>query len=520
MAGGIQAGSAYIPVSADMSQFGKQVEQGTSKAQGKIAGFAKTAGAALGGVFVASKVKDFFGGAVSGAREAIAIDKQTQAVIESTGGAAGVTAGHIDELAGKLQKAQTINDEVTQSGANLILTFTNIKNAAGEGNDIFDQTVELANDMSVALGQDMKSSSIQLGKALNDPVKGVSALQRVGVSFTESQKEQIKTLVESGDTLGAQKLILAELDTQFGGSAAAQADAGKKMSLAWDDFKEVIGRLVVPIVDKLMAGLTKVTEWAAENPGKLQVIAGVIGGALVAAFTAWAISAAAAAAANTVAVAKMVAGWVMASAQAMFHAARIAAAWLIAMGPIGLIVAAVVGLVALIVVHFDTIKDVIGKAWEFVKTVTGAAWDWISEKISGVVDFIAGLPEKISSAASGMWDGIKKAFRAVINFIIDGWNGLEFKIPGFKIGPVGYDGFTLGLPDIPRLHSGGWVTSDMPRFPGLAANERPIIAEVGELVSPASGTTAGGATTVNLYYPERESEEQGVLRALRHMAAS
>jgi hypothetical protein len=63
-------------------------------------------------------------------------------------------------------------------------------------------------DMSVALGQDMSSSAIQLGKALNDPIKGVSALQRVGVSFTASQKEQIKTLVQSGRTMDAQKLIL------------------------------------------------------------------------------------------------------------------------------------------------------------------------------------------------------------------------------------------------------------------------------------------------------------------------
>jgi phage-related minor tail protein len=63
-------------------------------------------------------------------------------------------------------------------------------------------------DMSVALGTDASGSAIQLGKALNDPIKGVAALQKVGVSFTESQKEQIKTLVETGDTLGAQKIIL------------------------------------------------------------------------------------------------------------------------------------------------------------------------------------------------------------------------------------------------------------------------------------------------------------------------
>ena len=73
-------------------------------------------------------------------------------------------------------------------------------------------------DMSVALGQDATQSAIQLGKALNDPVKGVTALRRVGVSFTAAQIKQIKTLVATGKTLQAQKLILRELNQEFGGS--------------------------------------------------------------------------------------------------------------------------------------------------------------------------------------------------------------------------------------------------------------------------------------------------------------
>ena len=95
------------------------------------------------------------------------------------------------------------------SAENLLLTFTNVRNEAGKGNDIFNQTVRLGTDMSVALGVDAKAAAMQLGKALNDPINGVTRLTRAGVTFTEQQKKQIKALQESGDILGAQKVILA-----------------------------------------------------------------------------------------------------------------------------------------------------------------------------------------------------------------------------------------------------------------------------------------------------------------------
>ena len=131
-----------------------------------------------------------------------------------------------------------------------MLTFTKVRNEAGKGNDIFNQSVEAANNMSAALGTDMKSASLQLGKALNDPIKGVTALQRVGVSFTEQQKEQIRTLVESGDTLGAQKIILAEMQKQFGGAAQAAADPMQRLEVIAGNLGEKVGGVLLPYVEK------------------------------------------------------------------------------------------------------------------------------------------------------------------------------------------------------------------------------------------------------------------------------
>jgi hypothetical protein len=146
---------------------------------------------------------------------------QTEAVITSTGGAAKVTAEQVRALAESLEDLTTVDDKAIQAGENMLLTFTNIRNEVGEGNDIFNQATKTLVDLSVAMGSDPKQAAIQLGKALNDPIKGITALTRVGVTFTEQQKDQIATMVEAGDTMGAQKVILAELTKEFGKSGEA-----------------------------------------------------------------------------------------------------------------------------------------------------------------------------------------------------------------------------------------------------------------------------------------------------------
>lgn len=99
----------------------------------------------------------------------------------------------------------------------MLLTFTNI------GKDVFPNATAMTLDMATAMNgglapsaEQLSNQAIQLGKALNDPIMGMGALRKVGVAFTEAQKEQITTLQQSGDIMGAQKIILAELATEFG----------------------------------------------------------------------------------------------------------------------------------------------------------------------------------------------------------------------------------------------------------------------------------------------------------------
>lgn len=179
------------------------------------------------------------------AAEQARVEAQLGAVLESTGHAAGLNADQLKKMASEMQQTTQFGDEAVIGMQNLLLTFTNIGGAGG----IFERTTKTVLDVSTAMGQDLKASSIQLGKALNDPIKGVSALGEVGITFSDSQKEMIKTLAESGDIMGAQTLILDELDKQFGGSAetmrgtfAGSIEAAKKV---FGDFQEAIGKAII-----------------------------------------------------------------------------------------------------------------------------------------------------------------------------------------------------------------------------------------------------------------------------------
>lgn len=239
---------AFVTLRPDTKHFERDAQAQIGAPLSKIAKGA----AAVFGTIGAAKV---LGGAIGAARESNKIAAQTEAVIRSTGNAAHFSAKQMSDLANSIAAKTGVDDEQIQSGANLLRTFTGIRNEVGKGNDIFTQATKIAVDMSAALGQDMSSSAIQLGKALNDPIRGVTALQRVGVSFTESQKEQIKTLVETGRTMDAQKLVLRELTNEFGGSAEAQATASDKLRVTVGNLEESLGNILVPVLDKVAAGL-------------------------------------------------------------------------------------------------------------------------------------------------------------------------------------------------------------------------------------------------------------------------
>lgn len=575
-----------------------EIESEGGRLQGKLGSIASGLGsvfkaAAVGAAVGVAAVGSFVAGGVDSLVELEKITAQTAAVIESTGGAAGVSADHIASYADSIEKATGIEAEGIMQGQNLLLTFTNLKNGVGEGNDIFDQATSLLADMSTALGTDAKSSAVQLGKALNDPIKGISALSKVGVSFTDQQKDQIKAMVEAGDIAGAQKVIIAELNKEFGGSAAAfgETTAGKvaKAKNAFGDLQEQVAAGLLPVIQTLAtwfaaklpvaaeAVMGKLREWApafesiaaqvipvlqqvgtwlATNLPPAIATATAAFGALVAWVQAnWPqIAAIIGAVLSTVQsvisgavsvittlwdnfgnnilefvrrawgpIAQVIEGalgvirgiiqtvtslikgdwsgawdgvkqilsgvWdvIQGIVKTAIEAVRLAigvalevigSVWKAAWGAISDLVA---GILTKIVGFFaglgERITSATSTAWDGITTGVAAAKDWIRDRITEVVGFVTGLPGRISSAAAGMWDGLKEAFRGAVNWIIDAWNSLEFSIPGFDPpgpGPT-FGGFTLGMPDVPRLHDGGVV-------PGGRSNEVLRTLQGGEVV--------------------------------------
>lgn len=277
------AGSIHASLILDRSPFASGLAAATTEAttgSQKIASAMKVGmvGAAAGmGLALAGMAKV----GIEELANAQKVTAQTEAVLRSTGGAANVTRGHILELAGAIQQKSGIDAEAVQEGQNMLLTFKNIRNEAGAGNDIFDQATHIMADMSVALGKDMPASALMLGKALNDPIAGVTALGRAGVQFTDQQKAQIESMVEAGNVMGAQKLILAELTSQFGGSAKA---LGGTLTGQWNILKEslidtaaTIMQAAMPALMLLTKGLVFVVTQFSRLPGWMQASIVVLG---------------------------------------------------------------------------------------------------------------------------------------------------------------------------------------------------------------------------------------------------
>lgn len=195
--------------------------------------------------------------------------------LQSTAHAAGMNREALDQLAESQQHNTLFTKDATQNAEAMLLTFTNIHKG------VYEQALPAIEDMATKMANggevDLKSTAIQVGKALNDPIKGITALSRVGVTFTEGQKEMIKTLMEQGKVQEAQKLILAEVNKEFGGSAAAArkaAAAGGDYAEQMHEAKEQVGSLIAdglsvlyPILVQLVVGFLNLVNGLRTLPG-------------------------------------------------------------------------------------------------------------------------------------------------------------------------------------------------------------------------------------------------------------
>lgn len=331
---------------------------------------------------------------VSAAEESEVATRRLESVFNSMGETTGVAAKRAADYASALSMQIGVEDEAIMAAQAKLATFSQVSNGVARMEGVFDRATQAAFDLASAGFGEAGSNAVQLGKALQDPIKGITALARSGVSFTAEEKKKIKTLVESGKMLDAQKIILKAVETQVGGNARATATSSQKMKIAWGEVSETVGKALLPAVNKISDWLAsvvpKIQEFV-ENNGWLVKAIGAAGVALLA-----------------FGVALKVASGVM----AFFNAVMLA-------NPIVLIIAAIAAAAALIIAYWTEIKDFFVNLWEKIKQAFRAAWEWIKNLFMNYHPYglIIKHWDKIKAWFSQLWENIKGVFRRTWEWI-------------------------------------------------------------------------------------------------------
>ena len=185
----------HIQVKTTGAEKSKKAIKGVN---GGLKNMAKSASLAAGAYMAARGLVSAINASIEAFGKQETAEKKLETVLKSTKNAVGMTATELKSLATRLQETTKFGDETILGAQSLMLTFTKI------GSEVMPDAIETVLNMSEAMGTDLKEQTIQLGKALNDPIAGIGALSRVGVQLTEDQKELIRSFMDVGDTASAQ----------------------------------------------------------------------------------------------------------------------------------------------------------------------------------------------------------------------------------------------------------------------------------------------------------------------------
>lgn len=169
--------------------------------------------------------------------------KKLAQTLKVTGAEAWTTTEDLNAMADAYQRATNYSSNDITKMQTVLLGFKNISE------DTFKSASDAILDMAEVMGMDLVSATQTVGKALDDPINGMGSLSRQGFKFSESQKELIKNLVEAGDAAKAQKIILDELNTTYGGAAKEGAKASTQLKNNWKSLLQEMGRNITLSVD-------------------------------------------------------------------------------------------------------------------------------------------------------------------------------------------------------------------------------------------------------------------------------
>jgi hypothetical protein len=262
------------PLRSSLTKAQKDLQRFSQQAKADMKRSAQAFGVAVAGAALLA-------GKMNAAYEAMATaDARTLQVTKSMG-VFGNQAGAVAERLRKLARQTALNTGVDANSIKMtqakLMTFRNLALTANEAGGAFDRATKAAIDMAAAGFGEASQNAVQLGKALQDPIKGITALSRSGITFTTQEKEKIRTLVESNRVLDAQDMILRAIETQVGGTAVATANASDKMREGMRIVKEEIGRGLAPAFESLAGTATSFGTWAEKNGPVVAAVAVAFG---------------------------------------------------------------------------------------------------------------------------------------------------------------------------------------------------------------------------------------------------
>lgn len=390
------------------SAVSKSQKKLTSLSEGlnKFSNFAIVAGG-LGTAFFATTVK--------AAEESEIAQRRLQQVFKSMGQDASA-AKQAEEYANKLQKIIYVEDELIMAVQAKLSTFEKASNAAARANDIFNRATAAAFDMQAAGFGEAQGNIVQLGLALQDPIKGITALRRSGITFTKSEQKKIQALVAANKTFEAQSLVMKAIEKQVGGVAATTVTESQKMRIAWGEIQEQIGNRLLPAFIKLSSYMLDVVipavaafidkhpglvKWLAISAAALLIIGTV---AKVAAFAIGGLSA--------------VVGFL--SKAFLFLSKTIVFIGRLLLGsPVIMVIAAIAFGVYMIIKHWSKVRAFFIRLWDGIKRIFIIAMKAILWVVAAPVMLVIKYWRQISNFFRDLWNGVKEGVTRIFNAIGD-----------------------------------------------------------------------------------------------------
>lgn len=245
------ANKVIASLSALLTLDPKGFKDGLNKSKRHVSQFEKSInsiGPAIAAAFSVAAITEFAKRAIMAYDASERAQAKVAQAVKKTGQAAGFTADELFKMAVGLQKITNFeDDEILNKVTAQLLSFPLITKK------VFADAQKAILDVATLLDGDIQSSAIAIGKALQDPVKGITAMRRMGIMFNTQQTETIRLLVEQGNLYRAQELILEEINRQYGGQAEALAKVGigkyRQMWLDLGNAMEIAGKWLLNFVD-------------------------------------------------------------------------------------------------------------------------------------------------------------------------------------------------------------------------------------------------------------------------------